>query len=100
MLPLKQLLLLVLVPIVVFFAVFRYFSMPRGPGSERSTGLPDSEASNSNVSHDQPLSSADYPRIYRMSSGWKAFNLIAGIGATWIGLTTLRSALAGPEVRA
>ena len=61
--------------------------------------LPNSEASNSNFSHYQPLSSADYPRTYRISLGWRVFDLIFEFWAISIGVSTLRSALAGPQVR-
>lgn len=99
MFPLKQQLILVLVPIVVFFAVFRFLTMPRSPFIERAMRLPNSEASNSNFSHYQPLSSADYPLTYRMSLGWRAFHLIFEFWAISAGVSTLRSALAGPQVR-
>jgi hypothetical protein len=99
MFPLRQELILFLVPIVVFFAVFRFLTMPRSPFIERALRLPNSEASNSNFSHYQPLSSADYPRTYRMSLGWRAFHLIFEFWAISIGFSTLRSALAGPQVR-
>ena len=99
MFPLKQQLILVLVPIVVFFAVFRFLTIPRSPFIERAMRLPNSEASNSNFSHYQPLSSADYPRTYRMSLGWRALHLIFEFWAISIGVSTLRSALAGPQVR-
>ncbi len=99
MFPLRQELILVLVPIVVFFAVFRFLTIRRGPAIEKAMRLPDSEASNSNLSHYQPLSSADYPRTYYMSQGWEAFNLIVGFGAISVGISVLRSALAGPQVR-
>ena len=99
MFPLKQQLILVLVPIVVFFWVFRYLTMPRSPRIERAMRLPNSEASNSNFSHYQPLSSADYPRTYRMSLGWRALHLIFEFWAISAGVSTLRSALAGPQVR-
>jgi hypothetical protein len=61
--------------------------------------LPNSEASNSNFSHYQSLSSADYPRTYRMSLRWRTLNLIVGFGAISVGVFALRSALAGPQVR-
>ena len=99
MFPLKQQLILVLVPIVVFFAVFRFLTMPRSPFIERAMRLPNSEASNSNFSHYQPLSSADYPRTYRISLGWRVFDLIFEFWAISLGVSTLRSALAGPQVR-
>jgi len=99
MFPLRQELILFLVPIVVFFAVFRFLTMPRSPFIERALRFPNSEASNSNFSHYQPLSSADYPRTYRMSLGWRAFHLIFEFWAISIGFSTLRSALAGPQVR-
>ena len=99
MFPLKQELILVLVPIVVFLAVFRFLTMPRSPRIERAIRLPNSEASNSNFSHYQPLSSADYPRTYRMLPGTRAKGLIVGFVAISIGFATLRSALAGPQVR-
>ena len=99
MFPLKQQLILVLVPIVVFFAVFRFLTMPRSPFIERAMRLPNSEASNSNFSHYQPLSSADYPRTYRISLGWRVFDLIFEFWAISVGISTLRSALAGPQVR-
>jgi len=99
MFPLKQELILVLVPIVVFLAVFRFLTMPRSPRIERAIRLPNSEASNSNFSHYQPLSSADYPRTYRMSLRWRAFNLIFEFWAISIGVSTLQSALTGPQVR-
>ena len=99
MFPLKQQLILVLVPIVVFFAVFRFLTMPRSPRIERAMRLPNSEASNSNFSHYQPLSSADYPRTYRMSPGWRALHLIFEFWAISVGVSTLRSAFAGPQVR-
>ena len=95
----KQLLILVLVQIVVFFAVFRFVTMTRSPFIERALHLLNSEASNSNFSHYQPLSSADYPRTYRMSLVWRAFNLIFGFAFISFGASTLRSALAGPQVR-
>jgi hypothetical protein len=98
MFPLKQELILVLVLIVVFFAVFRFLTMPRSPRIERAMRLPNSEASNSNFSHCQPLSSADYPRTYRMSPGRNAMSLIVGFVAIIFGFSTLRSALAGPQV--
>ena len=90
---------LVLVPIVVFFAVFRFVTMTRSPFIERALHLLNSEASNSNFSHYQPLSSADYPRTYRMSLGWRALHLIFEFWAISAGVSTLRSALAGPQVR-
>jgi hypothetical protein len=99
MFPLKQQLILVLVPIVVFFAVFRFLTMPRSPFIERAMRLPNSEASNSNFSHYQPLSSADYPRTYRISLGWRVFDLIFEFWAISVGVSTLQSALAGPQVR-
>jgi len=99
MFPLKQQLILVLVPIVVFFWVFRFLTMPRSPFIERAMRLPNSEASNSNFSHYQPLSSADYPRTYRISLGWRVFDLIFEFWAISVGVSTLRSALAGPQVR-
>ena len=46
-----------------------------------------------------PLSSADYPRTYYMSQGWKAFNLIVGFVAISVGVSVLRSALVGSQVR-
>src|ERR1039458_1336133 len=98
MFPLKQQLILVLVPIVVFFAVFRFLTMPRSPFIERAMRLPNSEASNSNFSHYQPLSSADYPRTYRISLVWRAFHLIFGFWAISFGVSHLWSALAGPQV--
>src|ERR1022692_5266964 len=99
MFPLKQQLILVLVPIVVFYWVFRFLTMPRSPFIERAVRLPNSEASNSNFSHYQPLSSADYPRTYRISLGWRVFDLIFEFWAISAGVSTLRSALAGPQVR-
>jgi hypothetical protein len=99
MFPLKQQLILVLVPIVVFFWVFRFLTMPRSPFIERAMRLPNSEASNSNFSHYQPLSSADYPRTYRISLGWRVFDLIFEFWAISVGVSTLRSALTGPQVR-
>lgn len=99
MFPLKQQLILVLVPIVVFYWVFRFLTMPRSPFIERAVRLPNSEASNSNFSHYQPLSSADYPRTYRISLGWRVFDLIFEFWAISVGISTLRSALAGPQVR-
>jgi hypothetical protein len=89
---------LVLVPIVVFFAVFRFVTMTRSPFIERALHLLNSEASNSNFSHYQPLSSADYPRTYRTSLVWRAFNLTFGFGFISLGVSHLRSALAGPQV--
>jgi hypothetical protein len=94
----KQQLILVLVLMVVFFAVVRFLTMTRSPFIERALRLPNSEASNSNFSHYQPLSSADYPRTYRMSLVWRAFNLIFGFAFISFGASTLRSALAGPQV--
>src|ERR1035438_9019340 len=99
MFPLKQQLILVLVPIVVFYWVFRFLTMPRSPFIERAVRLPNSEASNSNFSHYQPLSSADYPRTYRISLGWRVFDLIFEFWAISVGVSTLQSALAGPQVR-
>ena len=98
MFPLKQQLILVFVPIVVFFWVFRFLTMPRSPFIKRAMRLPNSEASNSNFSHYQPLSSADYPRTYRISLGWRVFDLIFEFWALCIGLSILRSALAGPAL--
>ncbi len=94
----KQELILVLVSIVVFFAVFRFVTTTRSPFIERALHLLNSEASNSNFSHYQ-LSSADYPRTYRISLGWRVFDLIFEFWAISIGVSTLRSALAGPQVR-
>jgi hypothetical protein len=88
MFPLKQQLILVLVPIVVFVAVFRFLTMPRSR-----------EASNSNFSHYQPLSSADYPRTYRISPSTRAIGLIGLFVIFSVGFFTFRSALAGPQVR-
>jgi hypothetical protein len=99
MFPLKQQLILAFVPIVVFFWVFRFLTMPRSPFIERAMRLPNSEASSSNFSHYQPLSSADYPRTYRISLGWRVFDLIFEFWAISVGISTLRSALAGPQVR-
>jgi len=98
MFPLKQQLILVLVPIVVFFAVYCFVTRTRSPFIERALHLPNSEASNSNFSHYQPLSSADYPRTYRTSLVWRAFHLILGFAFISFGVSTLRSALAGPQV--
>src|ERR1035438_10442449 len=99
MFPLKQQLILVLVPIVVFYWVFRFLTMPRSPFIERAVRLPNSEASNSNFSHYQPLSSADYPRTYYMSPGRKAFTLLGELAAIGVGSFFLWSALAAPQVR-
>jgi len=100
MFPLKQQLILVLVPIVVFVAVFRFLTTRRSPRIEKAMRLPNSEASNGNLSHYQPLSSADYPRTYQLSPGRRAMSLIVGFVAISIGCFALRSALAGPQVRA
>ena len=98
--PLKPPVLLVLVLMVVFFAVFGFLTMTRNPFIERVLRLPNSEASNSDFSHYQPLSAADYPRTYRISLVWGAVHLILEVGAIGFGVSTLRSALAGPQVRA
>jgi len=98
--PLRQQLILLLVPIAVLFAVLRRFlAMRRSSRIESEMRLPNSEASNSNFSQYQPLSSADYPRTYRMLPGTRAKGLIVGFVAISIGFATLRSALAGPQVR-
>ena len=94
MFPLKQQLILVLVPIVVFFWVFRFLTMPRSPFIERAMRLPNSDASNSNFSHYQPLSSADYPRTYRISLGWRVFDLIF----EFCGRSASESPLYGPRL--
>jgi hypothetical protein len=91
-------LILVLVPIVVFFAVYCFVTRTRSPFIERALHLPNSEASNSNFSHYQPLSPADYPRTYRTSLVWRAFHLILGFAFISFGVSPLRSALAGPQV--
>jgi hypothetical protein len=95
----KQQLILLLVLMVVFFAVVRFLTTTRSPFIERALRLPNSEASNSNFSHYQPLSSADYPRTYRISLGWRVFDLIFEFWAISVGVSTLQSALAGPQVR-
>ncbi len=61
--------------------------------------MPSSEASNSNFSHYQPLSSADYPRTYYMSPGRKAYTLLGEVAAIGVGSVFLWSALAAPQVR-
>jgi len=96
---LKQQLILVLVPIVVFFAVIGKRIALSIRGVSFSHNATQREASNSNFSHYQPLSSADYPRTYRISLGWRVFDLIFEFWAISIGVSTLRSALAGPQVR-
>ena len=98
MLTQKQQLIFLLVQIVVFFAVFRFVTTTRSPFIERALHLLNSEASNSNFSHYQPLSSADYPRTYRTSLVWRAFHLILGFAFISFGVSHLRSALAGPQV--
>jgi|NGEPerStandDraft_6_1074524.scaffolds.fasta_scaffold84708_1 hypothetical protein len=98
MLTQKQQLILLLMLVVVFFAVFRFVTMTRSPFIERALHLLNSEASNSNFSHYQPLSSADYPRTYRTSLVWRAFHLILGFAFISFGVSHLRSALAGPQV--
>src|SRR5271156_277013 len=97
MFPLRQELLLVLVPIVVFVAVFRFLTTRRSPRIERATRLPNSDGSNGNLSHYQPLSSADYPRTYQLSAGRRAMSLIVGFVAISVGFFAIRSALAGPQ---
>jgi len=97
--PPKQQRILVLAPIVVLFAVLLFLTIRRKSRIEREMRLPNSGASNSNFSHYQPLSSADYPRTYRMLPGTRAKGLIVGFVAISIGFATLRSALAGPQVR-
>jgi hypothetical protein len=94
MFPLKQLLILFFVPIVVFVAVFRFLTTPRSPSIQRAMRLPNDEGSNSNFSHYQPLSSADYPRTYRVSLGWRVFDMMFGFLAISIGVSTIRSAVA------
>jgi hypothetical protein len=94
----KQQLILLLVLMVVFVAVFGFLTTTRSPFFERVLRLPNSEASNSNFSHDHPLSSADYPRTYRTSLVWRAFHLIFGFAFISFGVSHLRPALAGPQV--
>src|SRR5664279_4520662 len=91
----KQQLILVLVLMVVFFAVVRILTMTRSPFIERALRLPNSEASNSNFSHYQPLSSADYPRTYRISLGWRVFDLIF----EFCGRSASESPLYGPRLQ-
>lgn len=98
-LPLNQSLLF-LVLIVVFFVVFGFLTMTRNPFIERVLRLPNSEASNSDFSQYPPLNAADYPRTYRISLLWGAVHLILEVAAIGFGASTLRSALAGPQVRA